>query len=382
MSHRPLPVSPAAAASTSAAEALFSSVAAPFDAAMRTPLRPLGALSDFVAAALPPLLRGMREGTVQLDVFAERLACAIAAMPPAQPYDEASTALACLDLSLLQHACDHIGSALPDTARERLHALCTAAGRPPAFVYEDCVLNNPLDADPRLFCDGAVGASERDFLRSHQWVEAELVRALACTDALAACADAPPGVRVMRLREALSAQEAPLREALMRMEAAFSALRAMPLADFRTFRGYYAPSPRTGTPGPSGRFSARFFLLRFALEGASLLRRQPDIATEIVELNPLYPRGDRDRLLAWAMACRAPMPASGDGKASNAPHAVSRSGLAGLAGLALQPWAQSTSLPALVRCARDTLDRCTAMHLGLARKYAANPSDIGHERRA
>lgn len=341
------------------AQALFSSDLP----AVRAPLRPLGAVSDFVALSMPSLLRGVREGALPRSAFGDALRLAAPAHVAAPDVDAMSMAVACLDLGLLQHACDHIGEAMPAHWVQRLHALCATMGRPPAFVYEDCVLNNPLESDPRLFCAGAAGASERDFLRAHQWVERELALALVCADALTACGDSAPGLRVARLRAALLAYERPLRDALARMEAAFSALRAMPVADFLAFRGYYAPSPRTGTPGPSGRFSARLFLLRFALEGASLLRRQPNIATEIVELNALYPRGDRERLLAWVDAAD---------DASTDRRAPARGGLAALA---LQPWAQTTSLPALVRCARDTLDRCTAMHLGLARKYAATPMD-------
>ena len=42
---------------------------------------------------------------------------------------------------------------------------------------------------------------------------------------------------------------------------------------------------------------------------------------------------------------------------------------------ALQPWAQRTALPALLQLSRAVLDRCTALHLGLVRKYVTARDD-------
>ena len=355
---------------TSVAPPLFASSCLP----ARQPRRPLGTLSDFVALSLPQRLDAIHghasalDGTAPDSIADDSAACAawrdalvtaLVAAPDASDVDTADRALACLDLSLLQQACDHIGIAMPAAAVERLHALAGGADRLPTFLYEDCVLHNPLEHDPRLFCAGAAGASERDFLIAHQRIETRLACALACVERIVAASGAPPGMRLVGLREALAPDAAPLDEALSAMEATFRALRAMPLADFLAFRRYYTPSPRTGIPGPSGRFSASIFLFRLSIEGVSLLRRRPDIAADLRQWLALYPQQQRAQLEDWLDA------------AHRAPSAVQPPARQGLARLALQPWTQSTELAGVVARARAAIDLCTAMHLGLARRYAA-----------
>jgi hypothetical protein len=313
-------------------------------------MRPLGTLSDIVVEVLPSVLREVRAG----HVASSALNALIDGADTAAAWRDLPAAerpLACLDLMILRHACDHAGAELPAAIAGEAEALCRSLGRIDAFLYEDCVLSNPLDRDPRVFADGRTAFAERDFLWVHQRIETCLLRAIECIDEIVLASHAPAGWRGDYLSDALAQHEMPLRRSLSRIDGLFAAMRAMCPMDFRSFRDYYMPSPRSGRPGPSGRFSAKFFALRLLVEGDAVGRQQPELLQEIVRMSEYFPSADRAVLLARL-----------------GPRACLRQ-------QAHQPWAQGTAAPALLALARQVLDRCTAVHLGLVRKYVAGRDD-------
>lgn len=318
--------------------------------ATRDKRRPLGALSDMVVEVLPSVLREVRGGHVPpaaltLLIAGSDTAAAWRDLPAVE------RPLACLDLMMLRHACDHAGAELPAAVADEAEALCRSLGRIDAFLYEDCVLSNPLDRDPRVFADGRTAFAERDFLEVHQRIETCLLTAIECIDEILRASEAPAGWRAEYLSAALAQHDMPLRRSLSRIDALFAAMRGMCPLDFRAFRDYYMPSPRSGRPGPSGRFSAKFFALRLLVEGDAVGRQQPGLLEEIVRMSDYFPSADRAALLAriGQRTC--------------------------LRQQAQQPWAQATAAPALLALARHVLDRCTAVHLGLVRKYVAGRDD-------
>lgn len=337
-------------------------------------LRPLGALSDVVVDLLPSLLGEVRAGRTP----ASTLTALVAAADTATLWREQTAALrplACLDLTLLQHACDHVGAVLPAAVADETAALCRSLGRIDAFLYEDCVLSNPLDRDPRVFAEGRAGLAERDFLWVHQRIEADLLTIIERLLDLLRASQAPAGWRAATLGDALARHEPPIRRSLLQVDALFAAMRDLSPTDFRAFRDYYMPSPRSGHPGPSGRFSARFFMLRLLVEGDAAGRHQPDLLREIVRMFDYFPSADRDALIARIDPGSSALHALGDADAARVRRLSTPGPHACLRLQALQPWAQRTALPALLRLARDVLDRCTALHLGLVRKYVTARDD-------
>lgn len=69
--------------------------------------------------------------------------------------------------------------------------------------YEDMILTNPVQSDPRVYCLGAAGVEERDFCLGHQLIEAELQSAIEALVELRDVADADAGQCFSRCLERL-----------------------------------------------------------------------------------------------------------------------------------------------------------------------------------
>lgn len=336
--------------------------------------RPLAGLSDFVVEALPGALEAIRLGKRSPKTLCES-AGDLRRIPPVQDVPEQQRSVACLDLMLLQHACDRVGAEFPEPLRAPAAQLCRSLGRIQTFLYEDCVLANPLTRDPRGFTGGEVGRTERDFLLTHTWIEEQLAD---INRRLQDVLNRVEGQGAGSAAQALLEHRSPLLAALQQVRALFLSMRRIRREHFRGFREYYLPSPRTGRPGPSGRFSARFFLLRVLVEGSAIGLLLPTFYREVLEMFDYFPRGDREELLSHVLPEYVP---------NNHISAESLRVLETFGGrraprfrclreVALEPWARSIELPALVTAIRETIDTCTSVHLGLVQKYVVDQAAV------
>jgi hypothetical protein len=247
-------------------------------------IRPLAAVSDFVVGELPAMLAttscdDLRSRLLQIDaVITPDFRAACRGLPVE------SARIACLDLALLAQACEHRQIALP----ARLHLLfidmTSRQARIPVMLYEDCVLNNPIDTDPRLFTCDEAGECERTFLDLHKRIEKALENIL---HHLAMLADED--------RRAAAIVECD--ESGKDLVDYFKAFHAMPMELFLKFRNYYASPPNGRHLGVSGRFSESINTLRLRLEGPRIRWAIPDYFNELLENLQYYPSTGRARLL-------------------------------------------------------------------------------------
>jgi len=319
--------------------------------------RPLGGLSDFVAEILPELCLPARASGSARAALERTLHVYIKSHPQVDPFmtSEQNMELACLDLTLLQAAWDHLDLTLPRPLTESLQDLTQKLGRTDAFLYEDCVLINPLTQDPRLFSASETGKSERDFLLIHSEIEATLKHTLERILQILGLSTIP----VMPNREFdLQSTQAELDW----VEQLFCCLRRMKPELFALFRPFYASSPRSSAPGPSGRYSGKFYLLRVLTEGDALDQVLPAYRTEVRQSIPYFPRYDREFLKEWA----------------ESPEGRSRLPCLRIAAN------RDPDLTPLLQLIRRSLDRFTALHYGLVHRnlvtYRAG-DQFPHERR-
>ena len=245
--------------------------------------RPLGDLSSFVVEAVPALLGG------QLDAFGAEVARIARIVDSAFFADtaelsEPQSRLACADMAILNQACGHAGVAMPANLAMLLANLAGRHGRWPTMLYEDCVLNNPIDVDPRLFTTGDTGDCERDFLRLHRCIE----------DAIGAVirhlADMAGGENRLALIAACDLHIKTATEC-------FAAFHAMPRDLFAQFRGFYATPPNGRHLGVGGRFSESINTLRIMLDGRRIAWVIPNYFNELLENMGYYPSTGRMRLM-------------------------------------------------------------------------------------
>jgi hypothetical protein len=245
--------------------------------------RPLGDLSDFVVEAVPALLAG------QADAFraeVSRIASIADSAFFAETADlpEEQSRLACADMAILNQACGHAGIAMPANLAMLLVNIAGRRGRWPTVLYEDCVLNNPVDVDPRLFTAGDTGNCERDFLRLHRRIE----------DAIGTVIHHLTDMAGDENRRALiAACDIHIKTATE----CFAAFHAMPRDLFAQFRGFYATPPNGRHLGVSGRFSESINTLRIMLDGKRIGWVIPTYFNELLENMGYYPSTGRKRLM-------------------------------------------------------------------------------------
>ena len=304
--------------------------------------RPLGLFSDFVAEDLPRICSVALSSPQARMSFATKLHTLVSTSnsPSLKLPSDSNRELACLDLTILQAAGDHLDVPIPRPITDLLQRLCRELGRIDTFLYEDCVLINPLTDDPRLFTTGESGRNERDFLLVHSEIEKTLEKTLT---RLASLLGIAASLENPTPDECLSVTQAELQW----IEQLLAALRGMKRELFLKFRPFYASSPTTSAPGPSGRYSGKFYLLRVLTEGDALDQVLPAYRHEVRESLPYFPRLDRALLQEW----------------SESPTGMSRLPCLRTAA------DRDSRLPPLLHLVRQSLDRFTAIHYGLVHRY-------------
>ncbi|MGD9649620.1 MAG: hypothetical protein AB7U41_02400 [Dongiaceae bacterium] len=277
----------------------------------RKPIRPLGSFSDFVVTMLPDQLHHCKN-EADLGLLAKKIEAELASIGET---NGSSTSLAInklirLDLIFAFTAiAQKLAGFYPDGATEvekaaRKAALAekTAAtiplilieavkrysqklDMPTVLTYEDLILINPLDQDPRLFSTEEVGKTEIDFYRGHFLIEQALEQVI---DSLAA-ARRDPETLLTNLQKAVDFI-LPLKE----LTAAFR--DTMSTAHFAAFRGYFAVNAYNSLVGPSGRFSAKVQHVRILLDGDRLHTVSPGLLPDLFGHYDYYPVTDRANL--------------------------------------------------------------------------------------
>lgn len=232
---------------------------------IREPIRPLGKISDFVVEILPIQLEAVREGRLGIDKLSGTIrhllidadAGAIGSFITGRDRE-----IALLDLLCMQSALGNSGGEIPEALTDVIGHLASKEGRPPILTYEDVILINPLDTDPRMFTRGSVGGAELFFYKTHRNIEEaglilnELVRSALCDLGEGNIADAKFLLEQCNLPSAMLLQE-------------MFGLKALDPEDFAKFRTYFGGYPK-GNKGPSGAFSPAIATLDVLLSGREL----------------------------------------------------------------------------------------------------------------
>ncbi|MCC8942510.1 hypothetical protein H8A97_41500 [Bradyrhizobium sp. Arg62] len=154
--------------------------------------------------------------------------------------------------------------------------------------YEDMILMNPLQSDPRVYCVGVAGVEERDFCLAHQLIESELQSAM----------DALIGLRDNTATDARGCLETCL-DKLETANYILSKFNDMSSALFGEFRVFYGANPYKSRLGPSGRFSARVVAVSVLLIGEELFRQKPQFYCDLYRLSEHYPQSCIHEIFRW-----------------------------------------------------------------------------------
>ncbi|MFG3591590.1 MULTISPECIES: hypothetical protein [Bradyrhizobium] len=268
--------------------------------------RPLGLVSNFVADQLPHCIAEIK-GSKRPDEGVKALGRSVNAMIASTDYvvqllnlPQPDFAIAKTDIQYLVN-CAYQMSAFAGldpvdaelTVGEELSRLaCLSCHRQPSIEvlsYEDMILANPVQSDPRVYCLGAAGVEERDFCLGHQLIESELQLAI---DAL------------LELRDAAGADARQcLSVCLERLESANNVLTRfyehMSPDLFGQFRVFYGKNPYKNRLGPSGRFSARIVAVSVLLVGEELFQQRPQFYRDVYRLSEYYPQGCIHEVFRW-----------------------------------------------------------------------------------
>lgn len=253
---------------------------------VRKPIRPL-AISDFVVEVLPERLEEVRAGTLSInDLSADignRLQDAdIGAISYFVTGKEREIAL--LDLLILQSALGNSGGEVPQKLTDIIGHLAEREGRIPALTYEDVILVNPLDADPRTFTTGKVRETEMQFYRAHRTIEEA---GLILNELVGESLKYLRGSTIDFAKYLLNQTGLPTAIILQEM----FGLKELDKEDFATFRIYFGGYPK-GNKGPSGAFSPAIATVDVLLSGRDLPEDRHDY---LRDNRPYFPRnGQRD----------------------------------------------------------------------------------------
>lgn len=228
---------------------------------VRIPMKPLGALSDYVVTELPAV--NGRQDVGELVASAASLVAGLSedtATAIARPHAD----LALLDLKLLEISIVQQEGTPPDALIDLVDRFSVATGQLPGLTYEDLIFTNPLTKDPRVFTAGEIGQSELGFYNVHRAIEGRFAEAIpGMFDAITYLrgGDNVSAWRVL----AGAAQE--LQQAYQHM---YDIDTNMPKEHFQKFRTFFRPHPIRGTEGASGIFSAAFPTVDILLQGSTL----------------------------------------------------------------------------------------------------------------
>ncbi|MER8563526.1 GNAT family N-acetyltransferase [Mesorhizobium sp. M0115] len=335
--------------------------------------RPLGIVSDFVAEQLPHHIAQIK-GNERPDEAVKELGQSINAMIRGTDCEaqlinlpQSDFGVAKTDIQYLVN-CAYQMSAFAGlnpvdaelTVGEPLMRIAQLSRqRQPSIdvlSYEDMILTNPVESDPRVYCLGSAGVEERDFCLGHQLIEGDLQSAiealLELRDTVAADA-----------RKCLSLCMKSLESAIYILERFYE---HMSHDLFGQFRMFYGKNPYKDRLGPSGRFSARIVAVSVLLIGEELLRQKPQFYKDVYRLSEYYPQkciGDVFRWLSPDKVRARTQPSWLEGKAPFPK-------LATVSSIVERQGSEIRELHASCVCA---LDRFTRMHRRAALKYTVGP---------
>ncbi|MBW5437942.1 hypothetical protein FXB41_25250 [Bradyrhizobium canariense] len=268
--------------------------------------RPLGLVSNFVTDELPHCIAEIK-CSERPDEAVKALGRSVNAMIAASDYDALLQSLPQPDFEIAKTDIQYlVNCAYQMSAFAGLHPLDaeltvgealsrlarSSCDRQPGIEvlsYEDMILTNPLQNDPRVYCLGAAGVEERDFCLGHQIIESELQSAM---DAL------------LDLRDAAEVDAGQcLALCLARLESANYILTRfyehMSPDLFGQFRVFYGKNPYKNTLGPSGRFSARMVAVSVLLLGEELFHQKPQFYRDLYRLSEYYPQKCIHEVFRW-----------------------------------------------------------------------------------
>lgn len=268
--------------------------------------RPLGLFSDFVVDQLPHFIAEIKCSERPSEAV-KALGRTINAMTAEMDYDELLLSLpqsdfevAKTDVQYLVNSAYHVsafagfhpwdaeqtvGAALSRLAR----STCERQPSIGVLSYEDMILTNPVQSDPRVYCLGAAGVEERDFCLGHQLIETELQSAIEALVELRDVADADAAQCLSRCLERL--------ESANRVLTRFDQHMSPDL--FGQFRVFYEKNPYKNTLGPSGRFSARVVAVSVLLIGEELFRQKRQFYKDVYRLSKYYPQEYIREVFRW-----------------------------------------------------------------------------------
>ncbi len=271
------------------------------------PIRPCGEFSDFVVEVLPQkldmILKAGNDNTKNLIVALGRDIQSLTNTLEPDILDrlsEADAIVARVDAiyaynSLIQIAC--IKNVDPYFVHcaivpSRLHAIVNKSSSkfavPSVLTYEDMILHNPVQDDPRIFTRGNTGKAERDFCLGHRYIEYLLEKAITAIEQ-GLCFSKT----MENLKKGLDEAQQPLQE-INRIMCIFK--NQMPMKHFAHYRQFFGKNIVHGTLGPSGRFSGRIPLLSVLMFGNIIHEEKPQFYKGLFELRDLYPAYDLARI--------------------------------------------------------------------------------------
>lgn len=268
--------------------------------------RPLGLFSDFVVDQLPHFIAEIKCSERPSEAV-KALGRTINAITAEMDYDalllslpQSDFEVAKTDVQYLVNSAYHVSAfaghhpwdaeQTVGLALSRLARL-TCERQPSIGVlsYEDMILTNPVQSDPRVYCLGAAGVEERDFCLGHQLIETELQSALEALVELRDVPDADAGQCLSRCLEHV--------ESANRVLTRFD--QHMPPDLFGQFRVFYEKNPYKNTLGASGRFSARVVAVSVLLIGEELFRQKRQFYKDVYRLSKYYPQEYIREVFRW-----------------------------------------------------------------------------------
>ncbi len=257
--------------------------------------------------------------------------------------------VACLDLSILYHTCQHLDVSYPIKLYLLFQKISILLNRIPAMIYEDNILFNPISEDPRLFTFGDTASSEKDFLLIHSHIEETLEKIIEKLMPLLKKSEFA-GLKSEQLVKIYMEME----DEIKKVKSLFLEMRHLPIEHFKKFRDYYAAPVSSKHHGVSGRFSETMNTLRILIEGKEILQIIPNYFNELLENQEYYPSISRSRVfnLVYRNVCSQD---SDEKYFASLRELVNHN--------------PQTILRSLVSSLRETLDSIVRVHYGLTQKY-------------
>ncbi|HLC66418.1 MAG TPA: hypothetical protein VJK52_02150, partial [Candidatus Nanoarchaeia archaeon] len=240
----------------------------------RIPARPLGSLSDYVALQLPSAITAVRGGSTTITHTAKEFDALAEGIHDIEQLRGKDLALALFDATALASALRVLQSTTsadtPTPETPLLHELIKKLGRQrglvPYLSYEGLIYSNPIDTDPRAFLGGDFGRQELLFYKLHALIEKEFLLQLPIVhkviQARNATTDALPTDSVLGGLDALHSILSRVSTYMLEFHKLIANAKEGP---FNAARPFWNATEKY--QGPSGKFSAGYFLMDAVLSG-------------------------------------------------------------------------------------------------------------------